>query len=127
MSELRDRTGVFSVLPDDAYFESVIAHELVHAAYDSVPCPFTACIATSEYLAYALQLRGLPDDLRTRFEEASGLDRRVTRDEINAMFLMMAPNKFAAKAWTHFSQSPDPCAYAGQIMDGSIYFDFEHP
>lgn len=127
MTALRDRTGLFSALPDDIYYDSVIAHELVHAAYDAVPCPFDACIATSEYLSYALQIRSLPTDLRADLEAAADLNRRVARDELNMMFLFMAPNKFAAKAWTHFSQRPDPCAYAGQIMNGSIFFDFEHP
>jgi hypothetical protein len=33
----------FAPVSDDAFFESVIRHELVHAALDDMPCPFDAC------------------------------------------------------------------------------------
>ena len=45
-------TAMFYGMDAMAYFKSVIFHEMVHAAYDGVPCPFDdICRATTEYLA----------------------------------------------------------------------------
>ncbi len=123
----REGDGVFADVPVDRYFDSILLHEMAHAAYDAVPCPFGTCIATSEYLAYALQIRSLTDADRVAILSDTDDAEMVTRDEVNPFVLMMAPDIFARKAWLHFSQRPDPCDYARQIMSGDVLLDYERP
>lgn len=125
LGQVRSDDSLFAPLSDDVCFASVITHELAHAAMDAVPCPFQACVATTEYVAYAMQLRSLPDMLRT--EVIRDASQVVVRDEINPMIALMAPDIFARKAWLHFSQRPDPCGYVDWIMQGDIVFDHELP
>lgn len=126
-AERRAADSPFRTLGKDAYFDSIIVHELVHAGFDTVPCPVPGCPATSEYLAYALQVRSLTPTHVAAFEAAAEIDRPISGAEIDAMLLFMAPNRFAAMAWAHFSARPDPCGYAGLIMVGAIRFDRERP
>lgn len=118
--------GAFGFLDLDTYFRSVVVHELTHVIFDDVPCPFEACVAANEYVAYALQVMSLSPDQQRAFEDRAGLDRKISSDELNAMFLFMAPNKFAQKAWTHLSQREDSCTFIRQITDGTILFDRGH-
>jgi hypothetical protein len=127
MAEQRKRNPPFELVPDAAYWESMVVHELTHAAYDSVKCPFTECVATAEYAAYAMQVRSLPSETRAAFEAASTFDHRVTRDELNAVYYALAPDHFAQKVWLHFTQCEDGCELMRQIMDGAVFFDREDP
>lgn len=126
--EARSTRGLYSPLSDDAFFASVIVHEITHAAYEAAhACPIADCPATAEYLAYAMTLRALPDDLRRGLLAHVPANTRVVRDELSAVLALVAPEVFAQKAWLHFSQRPDPCGYAGQIMSGAIVLDRERP
>lgn len=127
LPEVSTEASPFKTLPTDIYWDSVLLHELVHAAYDQLECPFGTCLASSEYLAYGLQVMSLPEELRAPFEPEEDMERRVSRDELNPMILLMAPEIFARKAWQHLSQREDPCAYAGQIMDHEVLLDYERP
>lgn len=119
--------GPFHPLPTLVYFDSVIAHELAHAAYDAVPCPYDDCLATSEYVAYAMQVRSLPPEHRAAFEAEIEMDVRVRRHDISPITLMLAPGSFAGKVWSHFAQREDGCAYVAQMMAGELYLDVERP
>jgi hypothetical protein len=125
MSELRETDGAFGPIPDAAYWESVLVHELTHAAYDRVKCPFTSCVATTEYAAYAMQVHSLPPEQQARFGQTVPLKGDVDRSAISAMMYFMSPDRFAKYAWLHFKARPDPCGYMSQIMDGKIFFDRE--
>lgn len=125
MAKRRKPNHAFAGVPDAPYFDSVVVHELTHAAYDSVECQFTDCVATTEYAAYAMQVRSLPTEAREAFEAASGFDQRVARDELNAVYYSLAPDRFAQKAWLHFTQRDDGCELIGRIMDGAVFFDRE--
>ena len=127
MSAARDRDGAFSRISDQALWESVIAHELTHAAYQKVTCPFSSCVATSEYAAFAMQLRSLPPIELERFGEGNAIEVKPSRDAISATMYFMAPNRFAELTWQHFTARPDPCTYMGWIMTGDIFFDRERP
>lgn len=118
--------GAFFHLDRDAYFQSVVVHELSHAAMDRVSCPFENCVVSTEYISYAMQVMSLDPDAQALFEQRSNLDRRVSVDEISAMILYMAPHLFAQKAWAHLSQREDACGYIAHIVDGSILLDHEH-
>ncbi|MGR3321460.1 MAG: DUF6639 family protein [Pseudooceanicola sp.] len=117
----------FAALDTDSYFASIITHEMTHAAYDSVRCPFGDCLVTSEYLAYAMQIAALAPDLRAPFTDLARAEGHVTAESLSRMTLLMAPGTFALRSWAHFSTRPDPCGYAGQIMSGTLLLDRELP
>lgn len=125
MAKHRALDLAFADVPDESYFDSVVVHELTHAAYDTVECPFTDCLATAEYAAYVMQVRSLPPDVRDVFETTSTFDQRIARDELSAIYYAFAPDRFAQKAWLHFTQRDDGCKFMGQIMDGAVFFDRE--
>ncbi|WP_432816735.1 DUF6639 family protein [Sulfitobacter sp. JB4-11] len=125
MQSRRKEEGAFSSLDTGRYFQSVVVHELAHAALDSTPCPFETCIATSEYVAYAMQVLSLDAVAQSQFSEKAGLDRRVSIDELSMMVYLMAPGRFAQKAWIHFTQRDDPCGYIDQIVKGVVLLDTE--
>lgn len=43
----------------------------------------------------------------------------------SAMYHAFAPNRFAQKAWLHFTQRNDGCQLIGRIMGGAAFFDRE--
>ena len=120
-------SALFSALEPLEYFDSVVFHELVHAAFDEIPCPFQSCAATSEYLAYALQIRNLSDDARKRIGLDAVPEEQVSRQKFSAIMAFWVPDRFALDAWAHLMQRPDPCAYVGSIAAGNILFDTETP
>jgi hypothetical protein len=127
MAAARDTEGAFSRISDHALWYSVIVHELTHASYDRVRCPFASCIATSEYAAFAMQLSSLPANELERFGARGRSETKPSRDAISAMMYALSPDRFAELTWGHFSSRPDPCTYMGWIMMGNIIFDKERP
>lgn len=127
MSAVRASDGAFSRISDHALWDSVIVHELTHAAYERVTCPFPSCIATSEYAAFAMQLRSLPLIELERFGKTDDSETKPSHDAISAMMYFMAPDRFAELTWLHFNTRPDPCTYMEWIMLGNIFFDRERP
>ncbi|AHM04755.1 hypothetical protein roselon_02430 [Roseibacterium elongatum DSM 19469] len=117
--------SAFATIAPDAYFASIIRHELAHAAMDTMmDCPFEHCLVGQEYVAYTLQIEFLPGPERDAF--LAGLPevtRPVSRDELTPMTLFMAPGIFAQKAWLHFSARPDPCGFLGQVARGTVLLD----
>lgn len=126
VAERHTQDCAFASVSDEPFFDSVVVHELTHAAYDSVDCPFTDCLATTEYVAYAMQVRSLPTEAREAFEASSAYEHLVTNEEINATYYAFAPDRFAQKAWRHFTQRDDGCEFIGWIMDGAVFFDQEN-
>ncbi|MFD1344611.1 DUF6639 family protein [Litorisediminicola beolgyonensis] len=127
LAEKRSKTNLFAEIPLAEYFRSVVLHEVVHAAYDGTDCPYDDCPATAEYLAYALQIGALSPEHRAPFEAGGGAEAQVPRDAINAMVLFMAPDRFAMRAWQHYSQREDPCGYLQGIFSGVTVFDHAGP
>lgn len=123
----RETSSAFAPVSDGAYWDSVIVHEVTHAAFESVRCPFSSCVATSEYASYAMQVWLMPEAEQTLFGSNIDLQTKPTRDAISAMMYYMSPNRFALMAWLHFQAQPDPCAYMQAIMNGEVFFDLEPP
>lgn len=120
-------TRAFAGLSPEALFDSVIRHELAHAALDTMPCPFEACPVGQEYVGYTMQIMFLPDEDRAIFEAMNAQDRPVTPDMFNPIMLMMAPDNFAGRAWHDLRTRPDPCGYIRQIAEGETLLDFMVP
>ena len=125
MQTLRKEDGAFHFLSETAYFRSVVVHELAHAAFDKERCPFDGCVVGNEYVAYAMQVMSLSADDRSAFEVHAGLNRRVSVVELTRLLLDLAPERFAARAWTHLQQRDDPCGYIGEIVSGAVLLDRE--
>ncbi|SIS75877.1 hypothetical protein SAMN05421759_10351 [Roseivivax lentus] len=119
--------SVFAHVPPLRFFDSVVVHELAHALYDQVDCPFASCMATAEYMAYGYQIDSLTPQDRAPIAGAEGADEPVPRDMINPFIVMMAPDRFATAAWHHLQQREDVCAWRQGIMSGAILFDHENP
>ncbi|WP_218588614.1 DUF6639 family protein [Marivita hallyeonensis] len=123
----RSETGVYSDIPADRLFESVIVHELGHAAMDQTPCPYGNCVATSEYFAYTFQLLDLSEEDRATVVPQAEQPVDVKRDQINSMLLFMAPDVFVRNVWGHVSSRGDICTQLRGVQDGIIVFDRFHP
>lgn len=127
LGERRSVKSIVATLPLDVYFESILLHEIVHAAFDDMPCPLKSCATTAEYLAYALQIESLPPRHRQEMTGGINPDFIISRDAINVMMLFMAPDPFAIRAWAHFSQRPDQKSYVQHIMTAAIPLDRIQP
>lgn len=125
MEARRSSKSDFSSLSAEDYFQSVVVHELSHVLFDDTPCPFASCPATNEYFAYVMQVMSLTPSERTAFAENAALEKRISRDELNLMILLMAPDRFAQKAWAHVLQQENPCAFVRQVLDGKVLLDRE--
>ncbi|NNE81467.1 MAG: hypothetical protein HKN18_14465 [Silicimonas sp.] len=125
LSAARDRDGPFELISDDAYWDSILAHELTHAAYDTIECPFSNCIVTSEYASYAMQVFSMPEDQRDLFGQTVTLRSKPSYDAITEVMLFLAPGHFAKIAWLHFQDREQPCGYMRMVMEGQIFFDRE--
>ena len=119
--------GAFSGVSDFALWDSVLVHELTHAAYQQVNCPTRSCIATSEYAGYVMQVLSLPTEERESWLGQFILKSEPSHDAITAQMYFMAPEHFAKLAWLHFSTRPNPCGYMALIMSGRVFFDSEPP
>lgn len=96
--------SVLRDIPREALFDSLVVHELAHAALAQQPCAAPPCLAEHEYVAYAMQMQALAPEHRAIVTDAArGLDR-VTEERLNEFIAVAAPDTFAAWAWTHFSR-----------------------
>lgn len=127
LAQLRRDDGAFQRIPTTRYFDSILTHEIAHAAYDAVPCPYRDCLVTSEYVAYAMQVYAMAPSDRQLFEADMALGDAVSRYDISAIGLLMAPDTFARNVWAHFSQRDDGCAYVADMMGAKFYLDTERP
>ncbi len=125
MQARRNSESAFYFLLKEDYFQSVVVHELSHVLFDKAPCPFASCPATNEYFAYALQVMSLSPSERIKFAVNSAIEKKVSRDELSFIILLMAPDRFAQKAWAHLSQQDDKCRFLGQVLDGTVLLDYE--
>src|SRR6056297_505126 len=125
MAATRNPDGRLAFVETQTYFHSILVHELAHAAYAEVPCPFGSCLATNEYVANTMQVMSLPAADIARLEADLDMETRLSRDSLNPFLYLMAPDIFLRKAWVHLNQRPDPCAYIGQIMAGRVLLDYE--
>ncbi|QFT92919.1 hypothetical protein FIU86_08695 [Roseovarius sp. THAF9] len=125
MEAARNPDSSLAFVDTQTYFNSILTHELAHAAFDAVPCPFDSCLATHEYVAHVMQVRSLPAADIARFEAAVDMDTPLSRESINPFIYLMAPDAFLRRAWAHYRQRPDPCGYIGEIMSGKVVLDRE--
>ncbi len=110
--------SVLREIPGAALFDSLVVHELAHAALAQQPCAEPPCLAEHEYVAYAMQMQALAPDHRAIVTGAArGLDR-VTEERLNEFIAVAAPDTFAAWAWTHFARPENGCGFIARLISG---------
>lgn len=120
----RSPENPFAHLDPEVFFNSILRHELAHAALYATPCRYEGCPATREFVAYTVQIWFLPDAGRAPFDErVAEAVRPMTRDGVSAVVLMMAPGAFIANAYGYLSQQKEPCALIEAISAGEVVFD----
>jgi hypothetical protein len=120
---LSDHKGPFATIPIEHYYDSILTHELAHAAYEDVICPYSTCPVSQEFIAYSMQVRSLSDEDRASFEAWAPVEPSEAQSYLNAPLLAMSPERFATAAWWHFSQQDAPCEYIGAIVTGDVLLD----
>lgn len=113
----------FQTTSPEAIFESLMRHEMAHAALADTPCPHDSCLVTQEYVAYTMQIRFLPEGDRATYTAESPGPGTVSADMLHPIILMMAPDLFAHRAWRHLLDQDDPCGFIGRIARGEITLD----
>lgn len=99
-------------------FDSIVAHEVAHAAFAHTACADAACLANHEYVAYVIQMWSLPPSVRNEIVARFGQYEPVEPMRLNAMIAVMAPEKFAALAWQHFSEAHHGCDFVQDLATG---------
>ena len=123
ITQLRSPESAFGFLAENAHFDSVVVHELAHSAMQFSPCPYDNCVVAKEYVAYAMQIMSLSETDQRRFEAKIVNFPKVHLDELNPMYLALAPGHFAQKVWAHLNSQKQPCDFIGQLVDGSVVLD----
>jgi hypothetical protein len=99
-------------------FDSIVAHEVAHAAFAQTACEDATCLANHEYVAYVVQMWSLPPSVRDEIVARFGQDEPVEPLRLNAMIAVMAPEKFAALAWQHFNEADHGCDFVQDLATG---------
>jgi predicted metallopeptidase len=107
--------SVFRNLSAEAYFRSVIIHEMTHAFLNHSGRDGFSRVA-HEYLAYAIQIASLDDtDRETVRSTSTVLSGDLER--INESLLIFGPSQFALRSYQHFALPKNGCTFVGRILD----------
>jgi len=128
-SEIRVRTvegmaravsdaSMFSTIEKDPYFESVVVHEMAHALFEQSACERTKCAENHEYVAHAMQMAWLPVADRERLVATFPVEYPIDPLRLNAFMVALAPDRYAATVWQHFSLPENGCAIVGRLLAG---------
>jgi len=108
----------FIEIPRDPFYDSLVAHEMAHAlAYQTRQGPLKSTSAT-EYIAYAMQVSSLPEDIRAAFLSNRSVTEPVTPMALNEVILAFSPADFAVRAWKHFQAPENGCRFIQRLLDG---------
>lgn len=99
-------------------YESLIAHELVHATVSQHQRRTALNRAGHEYLAYATQFVTMAPALRARILARFPQADPVRLDELSEVYLDLAPDRFAVKSYLHFVASKDRCGLIEDLLEG---------
>lgn len=117
MQELR-ASFTFEGMDALVLFESIVAHEWAHAAFEHSACGSALCVDNHEYVANVTQVWSLPDEVRLRFLAEHPSDGPVDPDLLNGFIAAFAPDRFAALAWQHFNEPGNGCAFIEDLTAG---------
>lgn len=108
----------FMEIPWSVFYDSLVAHEMAHAlVYQTRGAPLDGT-AESEYIAYAVQLWSIPEDVRSAFIAKHPITEPVTLESLNEVILAFSPAHFAARAWKHFEAPENGCRFIQSLLKG---------
>ena len=108
----------FLEIPRDILYDSLVVHEMTHAlTYQTRNGPLDGT-AETEYIAYAIQMWFLPEDVRTSFLSRHPITEPVTLAALNDVILGFSPAVFAVRAWKHFEAPENGCQFIQRLLDG---------
>lgn len=124
--QLLSEESVLSKMDFQAFYGSVIVHEVIHAVLwkqlDDSGMKEASSIAT-EYIAYAFQIASLPqvdrDLILGEFLRGPPSDL----SPFNSTALLINPHRFATNAYRHFMSRGDRCKFLRGIVSGEVVFD----
>lgn len=112
----------FARLPARDVFESLVAHETVHAVMDHGRATPTRTRAALEYSAFALQIDALPEPAREAFLLRVGAADGGAGSVFSDAMLQLDPYGFAARAYRHFKSESGGCKSLQAIASGRTAF-----
>ena len=118
--------SAYRAIPSDQLFESIVFHELAHAFFAKTECGLQTCRAGHEYIAFAMQLASLPSESRSGFLDVYPSESDVELADFSERNLDLAPERFAADAWRHFSSPDVGCEFIKTILSGEVTFPSEN-
>lgn len=118
MAERRARADPEMVVDEMLFFESVIAHEWAHAAFDQTASERAQCTENHEYVGYLAQMWYLPEPVREKFLGRFPERTDIGADELNLFIAGLAPDLYAAKVWQHFQQDEGGCGFLRDLAAG---------
>jgi hypothetical protein len=99
-------------------YDSLIAHELAHAIVSGCKPVEQMSRAVREYLANAIQFSAMESALRADILARYAHPDPVRFEELSALYLDLAPARFAVKSYLHFQTLDDPCAFIDDLIEG---------
>lgn len=108
----------YRMIPIDALFGSLVAHELAHAIFYQDRAPSPQNRIAQEYISYAMQYATLKPAVRAAMLDQFPRDAPVAVSEINLFYAEIAPVRFGTKVWRHFARPENGCSFVRKIMNG---------
>lgn len=119
LAEIGTLDDPFAAIPTEAFFDSILAHELTHGLVFQAAPDVTRI--RQEYLAHALQIGALPEPVRAAFLADTAFEG-PPEALISLPVLQYFPAYFASAAWTYFDSEGGLCGAVGQVIAGRTPF-----
>ena len=120
IAEITQLSRLYKDIAPEVVFDSIVVHEVSHAAFEQTACEDALCLANHEYVAYVMQMWSFPLVVRQKIVEQFGQDEPVEPIRLNDLIAVIAPEKFAALAWQHFNQPGNGCDFVGALVTGNV-------
>ena len=122
--EVRD---TFGGLPSGRLFDSLVVHEVAHAAVARAVGDREIGVAGHEYIASAFQMASLAAAERDMVLARWPVTPPVRPEVFSTMILAFAPGAFTANAWVHFDTPGHGCAFVRRLVAGEIALGLPEP
>ncbi len=109
-------------LPPKALYRSIVVHEVAHRVFRENLGRRSLGRTAHEYVAYAVQISLMPEDVRKRFLAALRRSPPTDFSRFSEMLLLMAPATFGAMAYDHFTALEAERNVLGDIVKGRVRF-----
>jgi hypothetical protein len=101
---------------------SVASHEIAHGIFHEHTRHLDLPDTAHEYVAYAVQLSTLPEEVQKALAEHKDLRPIGNLFQFSYFLLRADPERFALAAWRHFNQPENGCAFLDRLVRGQVHF-----